>query len=356
MSTIIIKNSANSGSIPLSLVQGEFAINVLDGKLFYGSGSNNNVKEFGVTASYALTSSYAERANSSSYALTASYVANASSFPYTGSAIITGSLIVTGSTISTGGFTGSLRGTSSWASNSVSSSYVTSSNVFGPFGSNSILYAVTASYALNAVSTAVPGNSTASFTASSTWNFNHNLSASLVVIQTFDNAFNQIIPQNIALTDNYNAVITFPQAVSGYAIASLGGNVGNTGSAGFPYTGSAEIIGSLAVTGSISSTQGFTGSLEGTSSYALTASYALNGGGTGLPPRFILSGSESTIIEGVQAYVYDIYNYGTLTLQAGSVSLPLGLIFITNDPLLAIESVLYNEGVINNGGVIQYLN
>jgi hypothetical protein len=62
MSTIITRNSATSGSVPSSLVQGELAINVTDGKLFYGSGSLNNVKEFGVTASYAtqaLSASYA---------------------------------------------------------------------------------------------------------------------------------------------------------------------------------------------------------------------------------------------------------------------------------------------------------
>jgi hypothetical protein len=46
MSTIITRNSANSGSIPSSLIQGELAINVTDGKLFYGSGSGNIVKEF----------------------------------------------------------------------------------------------------------------------------------------------------------------------------------------------------------------------------------------------------------------------------------------------------------------------
>ena len=46
-----------------------------------------------------------------------------STFPYTGDAIILGSLVVTGSTTSTLGFTGSLFGTSSWASNVVSASY-----------------------------------------------------------------------------------------------------------------------------------------------------------------------------------------------------------------------------------------
>ena len=59
MSTIITKNSATSGSIPSSLIQGELAINVTNNRLFYGSGSGNVVTEFGVTSSYALTASYA---------------------------------------------------------------------------------------------------------------------------------------------------------------------------------------------------------------------------------------------------------------------------------------------------------
>ena len=46
MSTIITRNSATSGSVPSSLIQGELAINVKDGRLFYGSGSGNVVKEF----------------------------------------------------------------------------------------------------------------------------------------------------------------------------------------------------------------------------------------------------------------------------------------------------------------------
>jgi hypothetical protein len=47
-----------------------------------------------------------------------------SDFPYTGSAIISGSLVVTGSTTSTLGFTGSLFGTASWATNALTASRV----------------------------------------------------------------------------------------------------------------------------------------------------------------------------------------------------------------------------------------
>jgi hypothetical protein len=53
----------------------------------------------------------------------------------------------------TGSFTGQLIGTSSWATNALTSSFVTASNVYGPYGSNSIIsasYALTASYSLTA--------------------------------------------------------------------------------------------------------------------------------------------------------------------------------------------------------------
>ena len=52
MSSLIqIKNTAISGSAPTNLAQGELAINVTNGRLFYGSGSNNVVKEFTGSAS-----------------------------------------------------------------------------------------------------------------------------------------------------------------------------------------------------------------------------------------------------------------------------------------------------------------
>jgi hypothetical protein len=76
MSTIITKNSATSGSTPASLVQGELAINVKDGRLFYGSGSGNIVREFTGSGGGG---------------------GGGTTFPYTGSAIISGSLTVTGS-------------------------------------------------------------------------------------------------------------------------------------------------------------------------------------------------------------------------------------------------------------------
>jgi len=74
MATIIIRNSTGSGVIPSSLQQGELAINTKDGKLFYGSGSGNIVKEFTGSGG------------------------GGAAFPYIGNAVITGSLTVSGST------------------------------------------------------------------------------------------------------------------------------------------------------------------------------------------------------------------------------------------------------------------
>jgi hypothetical protein len=139
MSSIIqIKNTSLSGSVPTNLTQGELAINVTNGRLFYGSGSRNVVKEFtgnagtintgsllttasfnawtgsstsrffgtasfaltssrAISASFALTSSYVLQTISASNALTASYVN-----PLRQDVLITGSLLITGSTTQRG--------------------------------------------------------------------------------------------------------------------------------------------------------------------------------------------------------------------------------------------------------------
>lgn len=124
---------------------------------------------------------------------------------------ISGSATITGSLNVTAGITGSLLGTSSWASSAVTASYVTSSGITGTVTSAS--YAVTASYALNAGVTV----STASLltTASAT-----------------------------------NNIITFTKGdTSTFTVTVATGSGGGSG-AGFPFSGSAVITGSLLVSGS----------------------------------------------------------------------------------------------------------
>jgi hypothetical protein len=65
----------------------------------------------------------------------------------------------------TGSFTGSLEGTSSWAVNAQTASFITGSDVFGPFGSNSIISASFAVSASRAISSSFA--TTSSFAVSS---------------------------------------------------------------------------------------------------------------------------------------------------------------------------------------------
>ena len=96
----------------------------------------------------------------------------------------------------TGSFSGSLNGTSSWAVNALTASYV---------------------------STLYSSNFTASFGASTTWTVNHNLNTRYVIVQTFDSNHNQMLPKEITLTNTNTATATFSQAESGYAVVTVGG-------------------------------------------------------------------------------------------------------------------------------------
>jgi len=73
------------------------------------------------------------------------------------------------------GITGSLQGTASWANNALTSSFITSSNIYGPFGSNSV---ISASYALSASHASVASSVT-------TLNQNVTISGSLTVTDNF---------------------------------------------------------------------------------------------------------------------------------------------------------------------------
>ena len=97
MSTIITRNSATSGSIPSSLIQGELAINVTNNRLFYGSGSGNVVKEFGVTSSYALNAVSSSFATTASFALAVAGGGGSSIYKLTSQTLPSASWVATGS-------------------------------------------------------------------------------------------------------------------------------------------------------------------------------------------------------------------------------------------------------------------
>ena len=159
----------------------------------------------------------ADTATTASFALTASYISGSGGgvgFPFSGSAVITGSLLVSSSfvdftkaTYVTGSFTGSLQGTSSFATTAS--------------------HAIYAEYAGNS-----PGL-TAAFTqsiAATTWSFTHNLNTRNPLLQVYDSTYHQIVPLEIIGSDPNQATIYFDAPESGFAIASNGGTLTVNGS------------------------------------------------------------------------------------------------------------------------------
>jgi hypothetical protein len=213
-----------------------------------------------------------------------------------GSGRFTNNVNVTGSITATTGFTGSLFGTSSWAQNAVTSSYILNavSSSFAATASYilqavSASFATTASFAPNYVLTSatssmlapyVLNSQTSSFvTNAQTSSFVQNSQTSSFVLNSQTSSMSVLsasyasgstsasfasnggVTQIIAGT---NITISPTNGLGAVTINSSGG-----GGASFPYTGSAIITGSLIVTGSTTSTLGFTGSLFGTSSFTL---------------------------------------------------------------------------------------
>jgi len=77
-----------------------------------------------------------------------------------------------------------------------------------------------------------------SFSNEPVWNFAHNLNYRDVVIQVYDENYNQVIPENIYLADANATVITFSIPRSGVAIATIGGNNSFATSASYAATAS----------------------------------------------------------------------------------------------------------------------
>ena len=145
------------------------------GSNVYGTYGSNSI----ISSSYAVTASYVENAQTASYvenAQTASYVENANSASY--------------------------AVTASYVENSQTASFVTASNVYGPYGSNSVItasYAVTASYVESASYSATASyaeNANITYVSSSNFNLNS------IQVQDFDT--------NVAVTfDTSSGLLTF---------------------------------------------------------------------------------------------------------------------------------------------------
>ena len=258
----------------------------------------------GITGSLFGTASWAI---SSSLATTASYALNAagSGFPFSGSAIITGSLLVsqsgvtiTGSLNVTQGITGSLLGTSSWAISALTASYI-SGGLSVPNGlvmTGSIV--ISGSEVLTG-SLNVTQGITGSLLGTSSWASNA-ISSSFATTASAANSItftpatasfslssSRSVTSSFAITSSYAANADLLDGLNSTIFATTGSNtfVGSqtitgsliTNADTLIFTGSMYTTGSMVVTGSINVFGGITGSLFGSSSYSLTSSY-IDGG------------------------------------------------------------------------------
>jgi hypothetical protein len=273
MSTIITRNSATSGSVPSSLIQGELAINVKDGRLFYGSGSGNVVREF--------TGSGGGGGGT----------VNTGSFATTGSNIFIGNQIISGSLHQSGTFypdqidwfsssigydTGSYILTTTANGLTTYANYQDVANTLAPYiptvsSSVSASYAQTASYApayLPLTGGTINGNVTVNGTASIAF-LNVTYESASVIYSSGSNQFGDASNDVQTLWGTVD-IKSGPVLVTGSVIAnSFTGSLLGTASyatnalsasyapstPAFPYTGSAGITGSLTVVGPTTSTQ-----------------------------------------------------------------------------------------------------
>lgn len=241
---------------------------------------------------------------SSSFAITASYALNAG-----GTTIDTGSLITTASfnaftaSYTTGSFTGSFSGIGSGLTGLISSSYATTASYVNSLGSS---------------------NYTQSFSNSDTWIVTHNLGTQFVIIQTYDSGYDEMIPQNVDLTDANTATITFPTLESGYVVASVGGAL-SSGNTYNTYTSSID-TGSFATTGSntFNGSQTINGQLSISGSIIPTVSKSFSLGSNEFPFRDIYISSGSLVIasDDPEASSTTISNVsGNILISAGGMQL-----------------------------------
>jgi hypothetical protein len=266
--------------------------------------------------------------------------------------------------------TGSLFGTSSFA---ISASHVDKALVTASAVNDTITFTkgdgssfpvtlssvATASYALNAlsssyaatasfISTLYSSNHTQSFTNQSTWVVIHNLDTRYVIVQVYDTNFDEIIPQNIDLTNDDTVTISFPTLESGTAVVSVGGALQNNGSISSSYAFSSTSA-SFALTASY-----FSGSITNavnaiSASYALTASYALNGGSANIDTSsFATTGSNSFKLSQVIT--------GSLTVTNGLYCGDSNIYIDSDDPFPFIVGYGSNSPLVKTNTVVGYFS
>jgi uncharacterized coiled-coil protein SlyX len=169
------------------------------------------------------------------------------------------------------------------------------------------------------------------FTSSLSWRFEHNFGDRFVNIQTFDSNYEKIIPQTIVLTDNTSSLITFPEAESGWAVGTIGGDLPAISSAesGYvlqvsntsPYTASWTPVANVTVTNAL--TASHLNPISQSLVPAISGTYDL--GSQNKPWRHIYVGTGSIFLVDDKAQTTRTISAQTIvttdTLNSGSISL-----------------------------------
>jgi hypothetical protein len=172
---------------------------------------------------------------------------NGTTVQLTGSLLVSGSTTFTGSVSSLNGFSGSLFGTASWASNSINAitaSYVslaqTASYVLNAVSAS---FATTSSFALNSIS--------ASYALTSSFASNAS-SASYALSSSFaSNAFSSSYALSASFAStSFSSVSSSYSTTAFYALSSLSASYARTASFISPLTQSFSLLGSATITGS----------------------------------------------------------------------------------------------------------
>ena len=254
------------------------------------------------------TSSYALTAVSSSYALTASYLAGyVSPFPYSGSAQITGSLGLTGS-LSVSGSAGTVFSSNAdtllisgslivTGSTIITGSLNVSAGITGShFGTSSYAtQAATASYILNVVSS--------SYALTSSFSTNSQTASYVTTAQTASYILNAV-SSSYALTSSFSTNSQTASYAAAYLLTSSFASFSssyNTGS----FTGSFVGV--------------FTGSLLGIASQAVSSSYAVNSSNA-ISSSYALTSSFATNFTASNILVNGTLTAQTLVIQTITAS------------------------------------
>ena len=247
-----------------------------------------------------------------------------------------------------GSFSGPLTGTSSYATQALTASYVTSSNVYGPNGGNSILtasFAITASYVLGG--SATPGTLTGS-TGITAFSFNGATNAAVAISGAANLGTNTITKwtgtafANSSLYDDATNVTGSVSIKLTGASSALTGSF--TGSHFGPLTGTASYASqALSASNALTASYLYPGTYAVTSSWATSASYALVAGQT----QFAL-----TLGNGLSGTSFNGSSAVTAAVGAGAlISVGTGLTAVATSSLSANQIPKYSNNTLSGSNI-----